>query len=169
MKSREVEEVIDLYFYRPLGFVIARGLCRTDILPNHVTYVSIVLGVAPGHLLFHNQVWVTLVGILPNHVTYVSIVLGVAPGHLLFHNQVWVTLVGILAFVAANLLHQVDGLAVALLALYSQAVQNSIADCLPRKGHSAQRTLLPLLVPPTNVCTILGRSRRCTRRPKDEE
>lgn len=137
MKSREVEEVIDLYFYRPLGFVIARGLCRTDILPNHVTYVSIVLGVAPGHLLFHNQVWVTLVGIL--------------------------------AFVAANLLHQVDGLAVALLALYSQAVQNSIADCLPRKGHSAQRTLLPLLVPPTNVCTILGRSRRCTRRPKDEE
>ena len=143
LKSREVEEAIDLYFYRPLGFVIARGLCRTSILPNHVTFVSIVLGVAAGHLLFYNQVRVTLVGIL---AFVVANLLDSVDGQLArlksLESHVGRILDGVAGasmFTSIYLhlsLRQYSGgdgipaFAVALLALYSQAVQNSIADCL---------------------------------------
>ena len=61
-KAREVEETIDLYFYRPLGFVIARGCRFLGVTPNTVTIVSIVIGVVGGNLLFYRDVTLNVWG-----------------------------------------------------------------------------------------------------------
>ncbi len=61
-KSRDVEETIDLYFYRPVGYVIA-NICRAlRVTPNAVTIVSILIGVTGGHLLFYRSVMLNVWG-----------------------------------------------------------------------------------------------------------
>ncbi len=54
-KSRDVEETIDVYFYRPLGYFVARGCQIAGITPNAVTIVSIFIGVYGGHLLYYRD------------------------------------------------------------------------------------------------------------------
>jgi hypothetical protein len=55
-KAVDVEETIDIYFYRPIGYGIAK-MCRAlGITPNAVTIVSIFIGVAGGHLMFYRDV-----------------------------------------------------------------------------------------------------------------
>jgi phosphatidylglycerophosphate synthase len=55
-KARDVEEKIDVYFYRPLGYLVARACMPLGITPNTVTIVSIFIGVAGGHLLWYRDV-----------------------------------------------------------------------------------------------------------------
>jgi phosphatidylglycerophosphate synthase len=62
-KARDVEETIDIYFYRPLGYVIAQGCRALGITPNAVTIVSIVIGVAGGHLLYYPDAWLNAWGV----------------------------------------------------------------------------------------------------------
>lgn len=65
LKSIETENIIDLYFYRPIGFRIACMLRNTGITPNMVTYLSIFVGAATGFLFyFANNPLYTLLGIL---------------------------------------------------------------------------------------------------------
>lgn len=65
LKSIETENIIDLYFYRPIGFRIARMLRNTRITPNMVTYLSIFVGAATGILFyFTNNPAYTLLGVL---------------------------------------------------------------------------------------------------------
>lgn len=54
-KARDVEETIDVYFYRPLGYWIARGCQALGITPNAVTIVSIFIGVAAGRLFYYRD------------------------------------------------------------------------------------------------------------------
>lgn len=54
-KARDVEEFIDRVFYRPVGYVIARGCQFIGITPNAVTIISIFIGVAGGHLLYYRD------------------------------------------------------------------------------------------------------------------
>jgi phosphatidylglycerophosphate synthase len=63
-KARDVEEAIDVWFYRPVGYLIARGCRALGITPNTVTIVSIFIGVAGGHLLYYRDVWTNVLGIL---------------------------------------------------------------------------------------------------------
>ncbi len=66
LKSMDTEEHIDLYFYRPLGFVWAKLFQKLHITPNAVTIASIFLGVAGGILLYYGrpeQAWINWVGI----------------------------------------------------------------------------------------------------------
>lgn len=63
-KARDVEETIDLYFYRPIGYYIATACRLLRITPNVVTLVSIVIGVAGGHLLFYRDVTLNVWGIV---------------------------------------------------------------------------------------------------------
>ena len=142
LKAREVEEVIDLCFYRPLGFAIARVLSRTHVRPNHVTVASIVLGVAAGHLLYYPHLGLTVAGILAFGLANL---LDSVDGQLARMKNLQSRLGRILDGVAGGCifasiyLHLAlrqyaagDGVLVLLLAavaLYSQAVQNSIADC----------------------------------------
>ena len=46
LKLAEVEELIDLYFYRPLAYLAVRAVFRTSITPNQITLFSIVVGLA---------------------------------------------------------------------------------------------------------------------------
>jgi len=63
-KARDVEETIDIYFYRPLGYWIARACQALRITPNVVTIVSIFIGVAGGRLLYYRDITLNAYGIL---------------------------------------------------------------------------------------------------------
>jgi phosphatidylglycerophosphate synthase len=51
LKPVITEEPVDLFFYRPAGFVLAKSLEHTPFTPNQVTAVSMLFGVAAGILL----------------------------------------------------------------------------------------------------------------------
>ena len=64
LKSIETENCIDRWFYRPIGFRIAKMLLNTAITPNMVTIISVFIGVAAGPLFYYNNIIYTLFGIL---------------------------------------------------------------------------------------------------------
>ena len=45
LKKIEVEEILDLYFYRPLAFLLVKGIYSTSITPNQLTVISMIFGV----------------------------------------------------------------------------------------------------------------------------
>jgi hypothetical protein len=63
-KARDVEETIDIYFYRPVGYLIARICQALGITPNTVTIISIFIGVAGGHLLYYRDFATNVWGII---------------------------------------------------------------------------------------------------------
>lgn len=66
LKSMDTEENIDLFFYRPLGFLWAKLFARLGVTPNWVTIASIILGVSGGILLYFGEArlrWLNYVGI----------------------------------------------------------------------------------------------------------
>jgi phosphatidylglycerophosphate synthase len=50
LKPIVTEELADLFFYRPAGFLLAKSFERTPLLPNHVTLLSMGCGIATGIL-----------------------------------------------------------------------------------------------------------------------
>ena len=44
----EVEEAIDLFFYRPIAFLLVKSIYRTNITPDHLTLGAIILGLTGG-------------------------------------------------------------------------------------------------------------------------
>jgi hypothetical protein len=56
-KAREVEETLDVWFYRPLGYQIARAARRLGLTPNAVTAMGGLLGIFAGHLFLYRG-WV---------------------------------------------------------------------------------------------------------------
>jgi phosphatidylglycerophosphate synthase len=63
-KARDVEETIDMYFYRPIGYWIARACQTLGITPNSVTIVGIFIGVCGGHLLYYRDFTTNVWGII---------------------------------------------------------------------------------------------------------
>ncbi len=55
-KAPEVEETLDRFFYRPLGYYTAKVCAGLGITPNAVTIASVVIGVAGSHLLYYRNV-----------------------------------------------------------------------------------------------------------------
>ncbi|KAF0141768.1 MAG: CDP-alcohol phosphatidyltransferase [Stygiobacter sp.] len=62
-KSKDTEEFIDVYFYRPVGYILARFSHSLRLTPNSITFASIFVGVAAGHLFYYNNFTVNLIGI----------------------------------------------------------------------------------------------------------
>ncbi len=62
-KSYDTEEFLDIIFYRPLGYIFALASKRLGISPNTVTIISIIFGVAAGHLFFYRSLTLNLIGI----------------------------------------------------------------------------------------------------------
>src|SRR2546422_8706310 len=56
-KAREVEETLDVWFYRPLGYQIARAAWRLGLTPNALTAMGALLGILAGHLFLYRG-WV---------------------------------------------------------------------------------------------------------------
>lgn len=57
LKVRAVEEPIDVWLHRPLGYLLARAALPTRITPNGITLLSTLCGVAGGVLLFLDFPW----------------------------------------------------------------------------------------------------------------
>jgi phosphatidylglycerophosphate synthase len=48
LKMKEVEEIFDLYFYRPLAYLLVKVIYRTSITPNNLTVAALVMGIIGG-------------------------------------------------------------------------------------------------------------------------
>jgi hypothetical protein len=62
-KAAEVEETLDIYFYRPLGYLIARVFHALRLTPNVATGCSIVIGLVSGHLFFYRDLTLNALGV----------------------------------------------------------------------------------------------------------
>ncbi len=63
-KAKDVEETLDVYFYRPLGYGIALASRGLGLTPNALTIIGAVIGVIAGHLFYYNNLSINVIGIL---------------------------------------------------------------------------------------------------------
>src|SRR5438067_4256529 len=63
-KAREVEGVLDLYFYRPIGFRLAELFEQLKMTPAAVTLLAGICGVVAGHLYFYRDLRINIVGMV---------------------------------------------------------------------------------------------------------
>jgi CDP-alcohol phosphatidyltransferase len=63
-KSRELEGIFDLLFYRRIGFRLAQLFARLRFTPTAVTLIGGVFGVVAGHFYFYRAVSLNLVGMV---------------------------------------------------------------------------------------------------------
>jgi len=61
-KAREVEGIVDLVFYRRIGFGLARFFARLNFTPTAVTLIGGIFGVVAGHLYFYQALALNLSG-----------------------------------------------------------------------------------------------------------
>jgi phosphatidylglycerophosphate synthase len=54
-KAYEIEELADVYFFRPLGMVVARAARALRLTPTFITVIGAVVGVAGGALLYDRR------------------------------------------------------------------------------------------------------------------
>ena len=64
LKHPDVEEPIDLWFYRPVGFRVALLGRRFGWTPNQITIASIFLGIGCGILCYPQDLWLNLFAIV---------------------------------------------------------------------------------------------------------
>jgi phosphatidylglycerophosphate synthase len=62
-KSREFEGVLDLLFYRKVGFRLAQFFARLRFTPTTVTLIGGVFGIVAGHFYFYRALFLNLVGV----------------------------------------------------------------------------------------------------------
>jgi len=61
-KAREVEGVLDLYFYRKIGYWLAQVFARLKITPAGVSLLGCLCGVIAGHLYFYRNLGINVAG-----------------------------------------------------------------------------------------------------------
>ena len=61
-KAPEVEGVLDLYFYRPIGFRLAQFFERLKMTPAGVTFFAGLVGVLAGHLYYYRDLRMNILG-----------------------------------------------------------------------------------------------------------
>jgi hypothetical protein len=63
-KSGETEEVLDVVFYRPIGYGFALAGRALRVTPNAVTFFGALIGIIGGHLLYYEDMATNCLGIL---------------------------------------------------------------------------------------------------------
>jgi phosphatidylserine synthase len=63
-KAREVEGILDLHFYRPVGFRLAELFARLKMTPAAVSLLAGIFGVMAGHLYFYRNLGVNIAGMV---------------------------------------------------------------------------------------------------------
>ncbi len=63
LKSGDTEETLDIYFYRRIGYVIAKFSASMGITPNMITIFSIIWGTLAGHLFYYQNITLNLAGV----------------------------------------------------------------------------------------------------------
>jgi phosphatidylglycerophosphate synthase len=61
-KGDEVEEWLDLRFFRPIGARITSVLYPTRVTPDQVTLISLLIGLVAGHLFVYTSPWINAAG-----------------------------------------------------------------------------------------------------------
>jgi len=61
-KTREVEGILDLYFYRRIGYWLAQFFARLKITPAGVSLLGALCGVMAGHLYFYRNLGINVAG-----------------------------------------------------------------------------------------------------------
>lgn len=61
-KSRELEGIVDLLFYRRVGFGVAQFFARLKFTPTTVTLIGGVLGIIAGHFYFYRALFLNFIG-----------------------------------------------------------------------------------------------------------
>jgi hypothetical protein len=61
-KAREVEGLLDLYFYRPIGFRLAQLFRKMEMTPAGVTLLAAVFGIIAGHVFYYRDLRTNVVG-----------------------------------------------------------------------------------------------------------
>ena len=64
LKAREVEGILDLYFYRPLGFRLAEFFAHLKVTPAGVSLLAGLCGVIAGHLYFYSNLGINIAGMV---------------------------------------------------------------------------------------------------------
>ena len=62
LKMAEVEEVLDLFLYRPIAFLLVKSIYRTKITPDHLTLGAMVVGLTGGFLYAFGLPQTSIVG-----------------------------------------------------------------------------------------------------------
>ena len=63
-KAREVEGLLDLYFYRPIGLRLAEFFKQLKMTPTTVTLLGGICGVVAGHLYYYRDLRINVVGMV---------------------------------------------------------------------------------------------------------
>src|SRR5205807_9721965 len=63
-KAREVEGILDLRFYRPIGFWLAQFFARLKMTPAAVSLLAGIIGVVAGHLYYYRNLSINIVGMM---------------------------------------------------------------------------------------------------------
>lgn len=61
-KARDVESTFDIYFYRPVGYLFARGFAAMQWTPTMVSMLGALLGVSAGHLYYYPDLRLNCIG-----------------------------------------------------------------------------------------------------------
>jgi phosphatidylserine synthase len=64
LKAREVEGILDLHFYRPLGFRLAEFFAHFKMTPASVSLLACLCGVMAGHLYFYRNLTINIAGMV---------------------------------------------------------------------------------------------------------
>ena len=67
LKSAEIEELTDLYFFRPAGLVVARGGRALGLTPIGLTLIAAIIGIAGGALLYDERLGLLAFALLILH------------------------------------------------------------------------------------------------------
>ena len=63
-KAREVEGILDLHFYRPIGFRLAGLFAQLKMTPAAVSLLAGTFGVMAGHLYFYRNLGINIAGMV---------------------------------------------------------------------------------------------------------
>src|SRR6476619_6472890 len=63
-KAREVEGILDLHFYRPIGFRLAALFAKLKMTPAAVSLLAGIFGVIAGHLYFYRSLGINIAGMV---------------------------------------------------------------------------------------------------------
>ncbi len=68
-KARDLESWLDVYFYRPIGYQLARFFAVLNFTPSMVSFLGATLGVLAGHLYFYRDLRLNICGMVLHVLT----------------------------------------------------------------------------------------------------
>ena len=121
-KPAEIEDVTDIYFFRPAGLLVARGARGLSISPMGLTIIGALIGIAGGALLYNETLGLVAFALLILHGIVDSADGQLARltgrtselGHILDGLSGYVTHVAIYLAIAAGLIHRGAGSSAAI-------------------------------------------------------